>query len=712
MRVSTPLKIAIKYAIIGVLWIFVSDYLVRIFHITTISFIDAQTLKGTLFVLVSAGVIYILVKNDFEKVDSYKRKHQTLLSNLPGMAYRCRNTLEWPMEYVSLGCDQLTGYTSDDIVSGRPVHYGDLIHQDDKSATWDEVQRCIKNNRPFILEYRIHTKDGTEKWVWEQGQHVGTDERGLEILEGFITDVTDRKLAEKALEDSNRSLRTILDSIPADIYVSDMETDEILFMNARMRESFGRDCVGEICWRAFRGAKGPCAHCTNSALLDDQGRPTGVQVWEGLNPVNGIWYLNYDQAIPWIDGRYVRIQIATDISDRKSSELALVQARDLAEAANRTKSEFLANMSHEIRTPLNGIMGMLQLLQMSELNEEQLEYVNMGLASTDRLSRLLSDVLDISKIEAGKLDIRSEPFEMQPILQSIEDIFAQTVKANRNRLQLHVADNVPPRLVGDSARLSQILFNLVGNAVKYTLEGQVDVSVSRLPLNGPNGCRLLFEVSDTGPGIEDHKLDTIFETFSQASEASTPYTREYEGAGLGLALVKRLVNLMDGSGCIVSETGRGTAFSVSLPFRLPQPSQADSSSLSKDGPERELSGRRILVAEDDPTTQASIQSLLQRQGSEVSLAENGEEVLTRLQEADFDCILMDVQMPVLDGVETTRRIRASGDRNARVPILGLSAYAMSGDREKFLAAGMDDYLPKPVNHKKLLELLGEHTREG
>jgi PAS domain S-box-containing protein len=576
MRLSSPLKIAIKYAVIGVLWICISDYLVRIFHIEKISFIDAQTIKGSLFVVVSAAVIYVLVKRELSKGESYKRMHQTLLSNLPGMAYRCRNTLEWPMEYVSQGCEELTGYAAEEIVSGSPVHYGELIDQEDQSATWEEVQRCIEEDRPFILEYRIHTKDGTEKWVWEQGQLVGTDERGLEVLEGFVTDVTDRKLAEKALEGSNKSLRTILDSIPADIYVSDMETDEILFMNARMRESFGRDCVGEICWQAFRGAEGPCPHCTNSGLLDEQGRPTGIQVWEGQNPVNGVWYLNYDQAVPWTDGRYVRIQIATDISDRKRSELALVQARDLAEAANRTKSEFLANMSHEIRTPLNGILGMLQLLQMSDLDEEQSEYVEMALTSTDRLSRLLSDVLDISRIEAGKMEIRSETFEIEPLLQSIEDIFTQTAKANRNRLQLHVADNVPLRLVGDSARLSQILFNLVGNALKYTEEGSVELSIWRLPLNGSGDCRILFRIADTGPGIEEHKLDSIFETFSQAEEASSPYTRQYEGAGLGLSIVRRLLHLMGGSGCMASETGHGTAFYVSLPFGLPQASQPHS----------------------------------------------------------------------------------------------------------------------------------------
>ena len=403
----------------------------------------------------------------------------------------------------------------------------------------------------------------------------------------------------------------------------------------------------------------------------------------------------------------INLELGREIATRKQVEGALLKAKDAAEAANRAKSEFLANMSHEIRTPLNGVLGMLQLLMNEVTSEDRGRYTGMAFDAGCRLLSLLNDVLDFSKMEARQLALAHKPFRLDEVFSNVACMFSLPSQAKGVALDFRVDPSVPEALMGDEARIRQVLFNLVGNALKFTPSGSVRVEAwARPSVRHPGRTRVFLSVKDTGIGIPDDKQTKVFDRFTQ-SDAS--YTRQYEGAGLGLAIVRRIVELMGGGITLDSEVGVGTTISLDLLLDIaeqtgPKPKPATRKPAGP-GP----SPLRILLAEDEPIGQLSMQLLLKRLGHQVVTANNGREAVEAFRQGFFDCVLMDIQMPEMDGVEATRAIRvAEGERGqGHTPVIALTAYALAGDREKFLAQGLDDHVGKPVQMEELKKVLAE-----
>ena len=402
-------------------------------------------------------------------------------------------------------------------------------------------------------------------------------------------------------------------------------------------------------------------------------------------------------------------ELVAEMARRRETEDRLRGARLAAESASRAKSEFLANMSHEIRTPLNAVMGMLQLIGRAGLTGEQAEYADIALVSARSLLSVINDILDLSAVEAGKMDLAAEAFEPGMLLRQVADSFLGQARGKGLRLEWDVDPRVPEILVGDPGRLRQILFNLLGNAVKFTDRGLVRAELSALPVRpGPDRVRLLLTISDSGIGIDPEQTGYIFEPFTQADGS---FGRKYQGTGLGLGIVKRIVTLMRGSIAVDSEPGQGATICVTVEVRLPGPEE----SLARDRRERvRLPGARlnVLVAEDSRINRILVTRVLEKLGHNVTAAEDGRRTLEILAQDRFDLLLLDVQMPGVDGLEVTRAVRAgeAGILDRRIPIIAMTAHAMKGDREIFLEAGMDGYIAKPFELDEFAETLRDVLR--
>lgn len=400
--------------------------------------------------------------------------------------------------------------------------------------------------------------------------------------------------------------------------------------------------------------------------------------------------------------------VFVDVTEKKKYEEKLIHSKAVAEAASKAKSEFLANMSHEIRTPLNGMLGMLQLLETSELNQEQADYISKALFSGKRLTRLLTDILDVSAIEARKLTLAYAEVDIIRLIESVKSLLEITAQQKGIELKVEITPATPQLVISDEVRLRQILFNLAGNGLKFTQSGLVTIEVCYLEKPNFEKQHLLATVSDTGPGISDSHLDKAFEAFGQIAQG---YTKEHQGPGLGLPIVKRIVELMGGTICVDSN-GHGSTFYVSIPverYKGGNPSHTDKNEDRVDIESTPAMKEhvKILLVEDDPSNSFALTRLLNKEGYEVQPVFEGKEAIGALKRGRFDVVLMDIQMPEMNGLEATQAIREglAGGENRKIPIIALTAYAMTGDEDVFMKAGMDGYIDKPVKFEQLLSLI-------
>ncbi|MYL81768.1 response regulator [Desulfovibrio aerotolerans] len=395
-----------------------------------------------------------------------------------------------------------------------------------------------------------------------------------------------------------------------------------------------------------------------------------------------------------------------DISAQKAIEAERALALSQAEAASQTKSVFLAHMSHELRTPLNGVMGMLQLAQMANDSPETAEYLNAAMASAQGLLRILSDILEVSALHDGLVRLTDEAFDLDEAIDPVLASLDREAHAKGLVFSHGIAPDVPPRLRGDVGRLRQILYNLAANAIKYTSTGRVRLTVATVPQPDPRRIRLVFSLADTGIGIPEHRQATVLEAFTQVGPL---LTRRFGGVGLGLSIAKGLTEQMGGSLTLTSVEQEGTTVQVELPFAL-----SEQPAVRSFAPAASLTGLRVLVAEDEAINRLTIQKMLEKLGCRPHLTQNGREALDALAQNAFDCVLMDIRMPEMDGLTAVQALRQgqAGEAARQMPVVALTAHALAEDKQAAFDAGVNAYLVKPVDMAELGRLLARLLADG
>ena len=397
-----------------------------------------------------------------------------------------------------------------------------------------------------------------------------------------------------------------------------------------------------------------------------------------------------------VEGEVVCMGFWRDVTERKAGETALREAAATADRANTAKTEFLAAMSHEIRTPLNGVLGMAAALETTPLSDLQRRMLGVINESGQSLMTLLSDILDLSKIEAGHMDFEETPFDLGGSLEAVQSLYQETARAKNLALRVSVAPDSRGIYLGDPARLRQVLQNLISNAMKFTENGSVEVRAS----TDPGGAGVRFEVEDTGLGISEEAQGRLFSKFMQADRSTS---RKFGGTGLGLAICRELVCAMGGDIGVDSEEGRGSTFWFTLPLLLAAPAEP----AVEEAPESVDQPLRILAAEDNATNRFVLKAILGQKELEAHFVENGREAVEAVEAADFDLILMDLHMPEMDGLSATQAIRALGGSKGSIPIVAVTAEAMPEQVRKCLAAGMDAHVPKPIRPDVLYGVMEE-----
>jgi len=606
--------------------------------------------------------------------------------------------------YLSPSFENITGYQSEEFLGKSPV---DLFPDEMKRHLTEKMIDSIATREPInSIEYAIMHRDGHISTIEVSGVALYDPEGQFTGLRGVARDVSERSKAQAELRENERFLRNLTDIIPG--LVAYWTTDlHCTFANISYLEWFGK--TGEQMKGVhIRDLLGDELYSKNEPFITAALRGEYQKFERTLTKVDGSIGYTWAHYIPdvvedTVMGFFV---LVTDISELKQYQFKLEGLNDQlviqteeAKSANRAKSEFLANMSHEIRTPMNGLLGMAQLLELTDLTDEQVNYVAALRSSGKNLLSLLNDILDLSKIESGNITLEKAEFNLEQSIKDVVMMQKQVVQQKGLTLESTISNEIPTVLLGDQLRVKQILLNLVGNAGKFTAHGGITISTKILEWHGET-VLIQIAVKDTGIGISSDALDYIFTPFAQEDGS---ITRKYGGTGLGLSISTKLAELMGGSITVESTLGSGSCFMLILPFAIgehtirSQPSTMQPK-VSRDGPPL-----RVLLVEDDEINVNFGLSLLKKLGHLAVPAVNGWECLSILAQDEFDIVLMDIQMPIMNGEEAIKAIRTAEAKTSRYqPVIALTAHSLRGDKERFHEMGFDGYLSKPLESRELI----------
>ncbi|MDB5360224.1 MAG: hypothetical protein JWO51_1521 [Rhodospirillales bacterium] len=610
--------------------------------------------------------------------------------------------------FISPASRTLYGYEPEEMM--RSDMFG-AAHPDDQPLLAAAVERLKSGVASAVVELRVQHKTGDYIWVESHMRLVLDPLSGEARILGLVRDIGQRHAIEQAVRESEMQFRTLADSVN-DLIIRSSPTGERRYVSPSCRTVLGYE-PDEL----IGAPRGTFTHPLDRALVESRmaaiiaGDEDTIIVSRAIRRDGTVVWLEARTSLVWEmhTGKLVElISVMRDISQHKALEERQERARIDAEQASQLKSEFLANMSHEIRTPMNGIIGMTSLLLGTPLAPDQRRYADAVRISADALLSVINDILDLSKLEAGKLTLEIVPFGFATIVSDCVELLAAKAADKGIRLTSEVDARAQHTHLGDPTRLRQIILNLLSNAVKFTDHGFVAIHVSADAQGDASLIRI--QVEDSGIGMDEAGKAKLFRKFEQADGS---VARRYGGTGLGLAISKQLIDRMEGGITVTSELGTGSIFTAELtlptsdaaPSELAPLAEVPAAGPASDDTPRDDRPRKILVAEDNHINQLLVVTLLEEAGYLVDVVEDGLEAVAAVRRESYDLVLMDAQMPNMDGLQATRAIRELGDGRRRLPIIALTANAMAGDREHYIAAGMDDYLSKPIDAASMLSMV-------
>ncbi len=582
-----------------------------------------------------------------------------------------------------------------------------FIYYDDLAIPNQTIETLVsRRERAVTVEHRMRARTRT---AWVQWENIAVfDESGRVVeIQSVGQDITERRRIYEALQESEKRLRFLFEEIPHVAVQGYNTAREVIFWNHASEELY-KYSKKDVLGRKMEDIVLTTDRREEMVAAFDNWVKTGVPIPSGevlKSTADGRQVAVYSSRLATRNhhGEWELYVIDVDLSELKRASEEIVKAKEAAERASRAKSEFLANMSHEIRTPMNGVMGMTHLLLETQLTADQRDSVQTIMESTQELMRIIDELLDISRIEAGEVRLHPEPFCMRETVEKVVFLFADRAGKKGVDISIAIHDSVPKQMLGDSGRIRQVLINLVGNALKFTHDGHIQIRMQAE--RAEDGWNLLADVKDTGIGMTSELQERIFEKFTQGDTSSK---RQYGGTGLGLAITRQLVRLMGGEISVSSEVNKGSAFRFNLKLgsaEANEPVPAPVTPASNE--EKKISGN-ILLVEDNLVNQKVAAAMIKKMGCTVTVVPNGARALEQIALRKFDLIFMDCQMPIMDGFEATLAIRQMVGEIRDIPIVAMTAHALKEDRQHCLDAGMNDYLSKPVHIDALVAVLQKY----